>query len=88
MQTLVSALEALVHAQEHVPICSVVLDQDHAESSDGSGVMVEEEDLPDRECHICMDAEVEVQSATCAHRMCIPCAKAVCRCCSLTLVPP
>ena len=32
-----------------------------------------------RRCHICMDAEVEVQSDSCAHRMCIPCAKAVCR---------
>ncbi|CAK0778985.1 hypothetical protein CVIRNUC_004676 [Coccomyxa viridis] len=37
-----------------------------------------EEDEPDLECHICMDADVEVKSLPCNHRMCIPCAKAVC----------
>ena len=33
---------------------------------------------PDDECHICMEKKVEVQIDACCHRMCIPCAKAVC----------
>ncbi|KAK9915519.1 hypothetical protein WJX75_000171 [Coccomyxa subellipsoidea] len=33
---------------------------------------------PDTECHICMDADSEVQVDSCKHKMCIACAKAVC----------
>lgn len=37
-----------------------------------------QEEPPDMECHICMDADVEVEVDSCKHKMCIACAKAVC----------
>lgn len=55
---------------------TIAIDWSMQESAASSSSQKEEQ--PDMECHICMDADVEVENDLCHHRMCIPCAKAVC----------
>ncbi|BDA44044.1 probable E3 ubiquitin-protein ligase XB3 at C-terminar half [Coccomyxa sp. Obi] len=61
--------------QEHAEPSAPPLPDSYAQAHAGHG---KQKEPPDTECHICMDADVEVEVDSCKHKMCIACAKALC----------